>query len=119
MHAALETLPAHWEVRPSRDGRVISCNRISLSPAGGWSEPGPRAESDGVMARRAEAYHGTAEGSPGRVDAEKWEQTARESLRAERRRYGPPMPRMPIDAVYTWVDGTDPAWRARRDAAHA
>ncbi|MEW9526915.1 stealth family protein [Microbispora sp. NPDC049125] len=23
----------------------------------------------------------------------------------------------PIDAVYTWVDGGDPAWRARRDAA--
>ncbi|MBW8483163.1 stealth conserved region 3 domain-containing protein [Actinomadura parmotrematis] len=23
----------------------------------------------------------------------------------------------PIDAVYTWVDGDDPAWRARRDAA--
>jgi hypothetical protein len=25
----------------------------------------------------------------------------------------------PIDAVYTWVDGDDPAWRARRDAALA
>ncbi|MBW8483165.1 stealth family protein [Actinomadura parmotrematis] len=25
----------------------------------------------------------------------------------------------PIDAVYTWVDGGDPAWRARRDAARA
>ena len=25
----------------------------------------------------------------------------------------------PIDAVYTWVDGADPAWRARRDAALA
>jgi hypothetical protein len=23
----------------------------------------------------------------------------------------------PIDVVYTWVDGADPAWRARRDAA--
>jgi hypothetical protein len=25
----------------------------------------------------------------------------------------------PIDVVYTWVDGADPAWRARRDAALA
>ncbi|MQY09326.1 stealth conserved region 3 domain-containing protein [Actinomadura macrotermitis] len=25
----------------------------------------------------------------------------------------------PIDVVYTWVDGDDPAWRARRDAAFA
>lgn len=25
----------------------------------------------------------------------------------------------PVDAVYTWVDGTDPAWRRRRDAAWA
>ncbi|GHJ48435.1 exopolysaccharide phosphotransferase [Catellatospora sp. TT07R-123] len=25
----------------------------------------------------------------------------------------------PVDAVYTWVDGADPAWRARRDAALA
>ncbi|GAA4581145.1 stealth family protein [Planotetraspora phitsanulokensis] len=25
----------------------------------------------------------------------------------------------PIDAVYTWVDGADPAWRARRDQALA
>ena len=23
----------------------------------------------------------------------------------------------PVDVVYTWVDGSDPAWRARRDAA--
>ncbi|GAA0801108.1 stealth family protein [Spirilliplanes yamanashiensis] len=25
--------------------------------------------------------------------------------------------RFPVDAVYTWVDGSDPAWRARRAAA--
>lgn len=25
----------------------------------------------------------------------------------------------PIDVVYTWVDGSDPAWRARREAARA
>jgi hypothetical protein len=25
----------------------------------------------------------------------------------------------PIDAVYTWVDGSDDAWRARKSAAHA
>jgi len=25
----------------------------------------------------------------------------------------------PIDAVYTWVDGSDPAWRERKAAAHA
>ena len=25
----------------------------------------------------------------------------------------------PIDAVFTWVDGNDPAWRARRDAVRA
>jgi hypothetical protein len=25
----------------------------------------------------------------------------------------------PVDVVYTWVDGSDPAWRARRDAALA
>lgn len=117
VHAALDALPAHWEVRPSRDGRAISL-QPHLAVAGRGLERTPDLELRVmVMARRAEAYHGTAEGSPGRVDAEKWEQTARESLRAERRRYGPPMPRMPIDAVYTWVDGTDPAWRARRDAA--
>jgi hypothetical protein len=27
------------------------------------------------------------------------------------------LPRFPVDVVYTWVDGDDPAWRARRDAA--
>jgi hypothetical protein len=27
------------------------------------------------------------------------------------------LPRFPIDVVYTWVDGDDPKWRARRDAA--
>lgn len=27
--------------------------------------------------------------------------------------------RDPVDVVYTWVDGDDPAWRARRDAALA
>lgn len=24
----------------------------------------------------------------------------------------------PVDLVYTWVDGTDPAWQARKEAAH-
>jgi hypothetical protein len=27
------------------------------------------------------------------------------------------LPRFPIDVVYTWVDGDDPTWRTRRDAA--
>jgi hypothetical protein len=30
----------------------------------------------------------------------------------------PPV-RFPVDAVYTWVDGSDPAWRARKEAAWA
>ncbi len=32
---------------------------------------------------------------------------------------GEPPVGFPVDAVYTWVDGTDPAWRQRKEAAWA
>lgn len=46
-----------------------------------------------------------------------WERRSAESLKSSGRRYALPEPSMPVDVVYTWVDGSDPAWRARRDAA--
>ncbi|HJF48922.1 MAG TPA: stealth conserved region 3 domain-containing protein, partial [Brachybacterium paraconglomeratum] len=42
---------------------------------------------------------------------------SQESLQPRRRRPAPPAPDVEIDVVLTWVDGTDAAWRARRDAA--
>jgi hypothetical protein len=115
--AALGTLPPHWEVLTSRDGRGISL-RPHFAAAGRELERTPDLELRiTVMTRSGDVHVGTVDGSPGRIDAEQWERTSRESLAPERRRYGPPVPRMPIDAVYTWVDGANPAWRARRQAA--
>lgn len=115
--AALGALPPHWEVKHSCAGRLVSV-RPRLAVSGRELEPTPDLELRlFVMACRGQAYHGTVEGSPGRIDAEQWEQTACDSLRAEHRRYAPPTPLMPIDVVYTWVEGADPAWQARRDAA--
>ena len=115
--AALRALPPHWDVQRSRIGDVLSV-RPRFAVAGRELERTADLELRvAVMARRGPVYQGTVEGSPGQIVAEQWEQTARESLRAEHRRDGPPAPQMPIDVVYTWVDGADPAWRARRDAA--
>lgn len=117
VRAALENLPPHWEVRVSRGGRVFSL-RPHFAVAGRELERSPDLEVRvAVMLRREGVHHGTVEGAPGRIEAEQWEWTARESLSRSRRRYAPPVPRMPIDVVYTWVDGADPAWKTRRDAA--
>lgn len=115
--AILRALPPHWDVQRSRLGDVVSV-RPRFAVAGRELERTADLELRvAVMARRGSVYQGTVEWLPGQIVAEKWDQTAGESLQAEHRRHGPPAPQMPIDVVYTWVDGADPAWRARRDAA--
>lgn len=53
-----------------------------------------------------------------RIEAAEWEAIA--ALTCARRHDAPaPEPSMPIDAVWTWVDGADPAWLGRRDQALA
>src|SRR5690606_18386674 len=63
------------------------------------------------------AHVGRALGAPDRIAEAAWEETSQESLQPRRRRPAPPAPDVEIDVVLTWVDGTDAAWRARRDAA--
>lgn len=70
-----------------------------------------------VMARQRGVYTSRALTAPDRIAADEWEALSRRSLSRERRAPGPPEPGVEIDAVYTWVDGDDPDWRARRDAA--
>jgi hypothetical protein len=117
VQAALAALPPHWEVRASRKARGFAL-RPRLAVAGRALERSPDLELRiDVMTRQGTAYRGVAEGSPGRIEAAQWERLSHASLAPSRRRYGVPVPQMPIDVVYTWVDGADPAWRRRRDAA--
>lgn len=114
---ALAKLPQHWEVLPSRDGRRIDL-RPRFAVGGQELERTPDLEVRvDVMARTGADYRGEAQGSYGRIDAELWMETARESVTDAQRCPGPPAPDVPIDVVYTWVDGADPEWRIRRDAA--
>lgn len=68
-----------------------------------------------VMDREGDAYVSRSMGSLSRIPAAQWESIAQETA-AEK---GRPAPNIqgPIDVVFTWVDGRDPQWRARRDAA--
>lgn len=117
VRVALDMLPPYWGVRHARDGRVSSV-QPRLAVGGRELERTPDLElSVAVMTRHGDVYHGAVEGAPGRINVNQWERTARESLRANQSQYGPPAPRMPIDVVYTWVNGSDPAWKARRDSA--
>lgn len=117
VRAALASLPPHWEVRPDRQGGGAIARphlAIDASPLEGCPELAVRVD---VLQRGPEGYVGQATGSLSRVDASSWEEIAERSVREENRQPSPPAPQMPIDVVYTWVDGADPAWQQRRDHA--
>ena len=116
---ALQDLPPHWEVTPARNGRSVAL-RERFAVAGRELERTADLELRvDVLRREGETHRGAAPGTPGRIPAATWEEMALESLSASHREPGPPAIRGPIDVVYTWVDGGDAGWRARRDAALA
>lgn len=120
LRGALATLPAWMTVV----GDVGRGTRIVISPrlAVGSRLLPPSADLEvtvDVMVEHEGVYTSRALTAPDRVDAEDWEELSRRSLSPEHRAPGPPEPGVEIDAVYTWVDGCDPGWRARRDAALA
>jgi len=60
------------------------------------------------------------EAGDGLVKSARWNElvTSMESIEFGKASYGRELisiPQFPIDLVYTWVDGDDPAWRRRRD----
>lgn len=114
---ALRRLPEHWEVRPARGGRAVDLRpRFAI----GDRELERTAELElriDVLRRDGEGYRGDAQGTPGLIPAGAWREVALDSLSDSRRRPAPPAMGAPLDVVYTWVDGSDESWRARRDAA--
>lgn len=110
-------LPAHWEIREEpRDQQIIA--RPHLAVADRPFEPiaGLDVMID-VLEREQGRYVGRSQGALRHVPAEDWAALSEQSLRGDARRPCAPEPAVPIDLVYTWVDGSDPAWRERRDAA--
>lgn len=114
---SLRRLPVHWDVAERRDSQQITvCQHLAI--AGRPFGPVPDLEvTFDVLRREGDAYVGGSPGALGHIDAAQWDALAEESLAPERRRPSAPEPAMPIDVVYTWVDGADMRWRERRDAA--
>lgn len=120
LRGALATLPAWMTVvGDARPGaRIVISPRLAV---GARLLP-PSADLEvtvDVMVEHGGVYTSRALTAPDRVAAEDWEELSHWSLSPEHRAPGPPEPGVEIDAVYTWVDGCDPGWRARRDAALA
>lgn len=111
---SLHRLSTSWEQRRTSSGS------IHLRPL--YTRNGRRLEAGSdldliidVMDREGDAYVSRSMGSLSRIPAAQWESIAQETA-AEK---GRPAPNIqgPIDVVFTWVDGRDPQWRARRDEA--
>lgn len=114
---SLFQLPAHWEIREERHPRRITA-RPRLAAGGRPLPQIPDLEVVLDVLRHDDGqYTGDAVGTFARVDAEDWDAQSMRSLQTEGRLLSAPAPSMPIDLVYTWVDGADPRWRERRDAA--
>lgn len=112
----LESLPPHWEVR-REPGQSISARPL-FAVADRPLERIPDLDVIvDVLHRDGESYAGSSPAVLGRVPADEWEVIAEQSLAPERRRGSAPEPAMPVDVVYTWVDGSDPLWRQRLRAA--
>jgi hypothetical protein len=115
---ALSRLPAWMAVTGSAgsSARLTVRPRLAVDSRLLPSHPELGVEID-VMALQGSDFIGRGLGAPDRIGVADWEEVSRQSLLPERRRSAPPAPDIAIDVVYTWVDGADPAWRARRDAA--
>src|SRR5699024_1372735 len=99
---ALSARPVHRELHPEAGARPRSVRA--------------RLAADGRALEAAPAQDGRG-GVPPSGGARGRSETPRESLRPQRRGGPRPEPSMPSDVVDTWVDGSDPAWRRRRDEA--
>lgn len=113
----LAELPPHWETVSDEAARRVAV-RPRLAAGGRPLAPIPDLEVVlDVLHLDGADYGGGSTGSFTRLGAAEWGRRSTESLRPERRRPSAPEPSMPIDMVFTWVDGADPQWRRRRDAA--
>ena len=114
---ALSALPVHWELHREAGGRRLTV-RPRLAADGRPLEPVPDLDVVlDVLPFDGARYGDASTAALPHVGAQEWSETSRESLLPQRRGSAAPEPSMPIDVVYTWVDGSDPAWRRRRDEA--
>lgn len=114
---ALQGLPSQWEIARDRTRRRITA-RPHLAVAGRPLERVPDLEvMIDVLAPEESGHVGRSTGSLQWVEESDWERLSRQSLEGGGRQLAAPEPSMPIDVVYTWVDGSDQQWRGRRDAA--
>lgn len=112
--AALAQLPPTWE-RTGGGRRITLRERLVAAPDHDLHAPPDLGVELHVLRREGEDLVGADRAGPARLDADAFAELAAQSLRhvpdAALGRIGP------IDAVVTWVDGDDPAWQQRRDAA--
>jgi hypothetical protein len=114
---ALGSLPRHWEVRvQERIGRIEAVPHFSIGHHLLRELRDLTVRID-VLDARADGFGGRTAGTYDFVRAKDWHALAADSLTEAARRHGPPEPDIQVDVVYTWVDGSDPAWQRRRDAA--
>ncbi|WP_050812604.1 stealth family protein [Brachybacterium squillarum] len=108
----LQDLPPHWEVRrnPETDGWTLH-PRFAVDGAPLPCDSVLPVYLD-VMRRDGSSYRSGSLGGLSGVDASSWERLARtgEYQQTETRAFDIGAP---IDLVYTWVDGHDPAWQRR------
>lgn len=114
----LASLAPHWEVQQLNR----HCLRVRPHFAVGDRALGPIPDLDvmiDVLRRDGDHHVGDALAGIRRVPVAQWETLAMGSLEPRARASSAPEPEMPIDLVYTWVDGSDPLWRQRLQAALA
>lgn len=114
--AAIDSLPSPWAMRPSTTGRgrvVRPCFRLDGQIVGDDVILPTHVD---IMERDGDSYRSSALGGLARVTAADWDNLAAERQGARCLASGP-SPSTPIDVVYTWVNGRDPAWQDRFDAA--
>lgn len=114
----LEGLASHWELRTNpKSGRTIARPRFAVARRPLETIPDLDVVIDVLHRDGHGTYCGAGRDATTRISAEDWDRHARDSVSAQYRALAAPAPAMPVDVVVTWVDGSDPRWRRRRDEA--
>lgn len=117
VRSSVHNLPGHWELREIGAGKALIL-RPYYAVGDSVLATGDALDIRVDILREVGSEHvGQGDGALARAPSVRWKEHPTTPAEAANAPLAVPQPTMPVDVVFTWVNGDDPDWRARRDRA--